>query len=208
MPVKDEATGFEVMKHELASRIQLREYCLVAVHDDEDPGPYRPYDVKNTGTGVLGALKTGLAIPSEATIVMMADCSDDVLQIDQMVTAFRAGADVVSASRYMPGGEQRGGPVIKSLLSRLAGLSLHALGFPTSDPTNNFKLYSRRLLDAVTIESVGGFELALELTSKAHKLGMKVVEVPTVWRDRVVGRSKFKLLKWLPHYLRWYWHAL
>ncbi len=68
----------------------------------------------------------------------------------------------------MRGGRQVGGPPLKRLLSRTAGLTLHWFaGVPTHDPTNNFKLYSRRFLDSVTIESTAGFELALELTVKA-----------------------------------------
>ena len=87
----------------------------------------------------------------------------------------------------------------------MAGLSLHHLaGVPTHDPTNNFKLYSRGFLDAVTIESTAGFELALELTVKATLMGRPVAEVPTTWRDRTAGQSNFKLRKWLPHYLHWY----
>ena len=50
----------------------------------------------------------------------------------------------------------------------------------------------------------GGFELGLELTVKAYRLGMRVAEVPTTWRDRTAGESHFRLRKWLPHYLRWY----
>ena len=57
-------------------------------------------------------------------------------------------------------------------MSRTAGLTLHWFaGVPTHDPTNNFKLYSRRFLDSVTIESTAGFELALELTVKATIAG-------------------------------------
>ena len=71
-----------------------------------------------------------------------------------MVALADDGADVVAASRYMKGGRQVGGPRLKRLISRFAGLSLHWFaGVPTHDPTNNFKLYSRRFLDAVTIES-------------------------------------------------------
>ena len=89
-----------------------------------------------------------------------------------MVALARDGADVVSASRYMRGGHQVGGPLLKRLMSRTAGLTLHWFaGVPTHDPTNNFKLYSRRFLDAVTIESTAGFELALELTVKATLAG-------------------------------------
>ena len=108
----------------------------------------------------------------------------------------------------MRGGHQVGGPPLKRLMSRTAGLTLHWFaGVPTHDPTNNFKLYSRRFLDTVTIESTAGFELALELTVKATLARRRVAEVPTTWRDRTAGQSNFKLRKWLPHYLHWYWAA-
>ncbi len=98
----------------------------------------------------------------------MADGSDEPQVVDAMVALARDGADVVSASRYMKGGHQVGGPPLKRLMSRTAGLTLHWFGgVATHDPTNNFKLYSRRFLDATTIESEAGFELALELTVKA-----------------------------------------
>ena len=105
----------------------------------------------------------------------------------------------------MRGGRQIGGPPLKRLMSRTAGLTLHWFaGVPTHDPTNNFKLYSRRFLEATPIESTAGFELALELTVKATLDGRPVAEVPTTWRDRTAGQSNFKLRKWLPHYLHWY----
>jgi hypothetical protein len=138
-------------------------------------------------------------------LVSMADGSDDPRAVDRMVELARSGADVVSASRYMPGGRQQGGPLLKRTLSRIAGLSLHWFGgVATHDPTNNFKLYSRRFLESTTIESKAGFELALELTVKATLAGRQVAELPTTWRDRTAGQSNFKLRAWLPHYLRWY----
>ena len=138
-------------------------------------------------------------------LITMADGSDEPHVVDPMVALARDGADVVAASRYMRGGRQIGGPLLKRLMSRTAGLTLHWFaGVPTHDPTNNFKLYARRFLDAVTIESTAGFELALELTVKATLAGRRVAEVPTTWRDRTAGQSNFKLRKWLPHYLHWY----
>src|SRR5258706_3121504 len=105
----------------------------------------------------------------------------------------------------MKGGHQVGGPLLKRLLSRAAGLSLHHLaGVPTHDPTNNFKLYRRTFLAATPIESSAGFELALELTVKATLAGARIAEVPTTWRDRTAGQSNFKLRKWLPPYRPWY----
>lgn len=158
------------------------------------------------GRGVLNAMKAGIAGTSAPyVLISMADGSDEPHVVDPMVVLGRAGADVVSASRYMHGGHQVGGPFLKRLMSRTAGLTLHWFaGVPTHDPTNNFKLYSRRFLDSVTIESTAGFELALELTVKATIARRRVAEVPTTWRDRTGGPSNFKLRKWLPHYLHWY----
>lgn len=158
------------------------------------------------GRGVLNAIKSGLAgAAAPFVLVTMGDGSDDPRDIDAMYALARAGADVVAGSRYMPGGHQLGGPLLKRSMSRAAGLSLHWLGgLPIHDATSNFRMYSRRLLDRVTIESTGGFELGIELTVKAYLLGMRVAEVPTTWRDRTAGQSNFKLWTWLPRYLYWY----
>ena len=162
------------------------------------------------GKGVLNAMKAGIAGTSAPfVLVSMADGSDEPQIVDGMLSLARDGADVVAASRYMRGGRQIGGPLVKRLMSRAAGLSLHWVGgVATHDPTNNFKLYRRSFLDATPIESTAGFELALELTVKATLDGRRVAEVPTTWRDRTSGQSNFKLRKWLPHYLRWYFTAL
>src|SRR4051794_37890728 len=158
------------------------------------------------GRGVLNAMKAGIAGTSAPfVLISMADGSDEPHVVDPMVALARDGADVVAASRSIKGGHQGGGPLLKRLMSRAAGLSLHWFaGVPTHDPTNNFKLYRREFLEATPIESTAGFELALELTVKAALAGRGVAEVPTTWRDRTAGQSNFKLRKWLPHYLHWY----
>jgi glycosyltransferase involved in cell wall biosynthesis len=158
------------------------------------------------GRGVLNAMKAGIAgTEAPYVLISMADGSDDPTAVDRMVELARGGADVVSASRYMKGGRQIGGPPLKRLMSRVAGLTLHWFArVPTHDPTNNFKLYSRRFLESITIESTAGFELALELTVKATLAKRTIAEIPTTWRDRTAGQSNFKLRKWLPHYLHWY----
>jgi dolichol-phosphate mannosyltransferase len=160
------------------------------------------------GRGVLNAMKAGItAARGEFVLISMADGSDEVEAVDRMVALARDGADVVAASRYMKGGRQEGGPLLKRTLSRLAGLSLHWIGrLPIHDATNNFKLYRRSFLDAVTIESKGGFELAIELSVKADLAGRRLAELPTTWHDRTAGESRFKLRAWLPLYLRWYVH--
>ena len=166
---------------------------------------------KNTlGRGVLNAMKSGLrAARAPFVVITMGDGSDNPVDIDQMYRLANAGADVVAGSRYMRGGRQLGGPLLKRTMSRTAGLSLHWIGgLPVHDATSNYRLYSKRLLNQVTIESKGGFELGLELTVKAYRLGLRVAEVPTTWRDRTAGQSRFKLWQWLPRYLHWYWRGI
>lgn len=166
--------------------------------------------VKNAyGRGALNALKTGLeAAKGEAVCTMMADLTDDPKVLNYMMDKFDDGYDVIAASRYMKGGNQIGGPVLKQILSRMAGISLHYLvSLPTHDATNSFRLYRKSFLDKNKVESNGGFELALEFTVKAYFQGYKVSEVPTTW-TYLAKESRFYLKKWLPKYLKWYFWAI
>jgi hypothetical protein len=167
--------------------------------------------VKNDlGPGVRYAIDAGMrAAEAPVVLVMMADLSDDFRCVEDMLRLVESGVDVACASRYAPGGKQIGGPLVKGLLSRFAGISLHYIaGVPTRDPTNSFKAYKKAYLDRTPIESTAGFCLALELTVKAHFGGGRVAEVPAHWYDRTAGKSRFQLRQWLPHYLRWYVWAL
>jgi dolichol-phosphate mannosyltransferase len=218
LPVYNEGPNITPTLAALRGSVRVRPLEILVVYDfDEDSTvpvvkeledrmPEVRLHRNQLGRGVLNAIKSGFrAASAPYVLVTMADRSDDPADIDSMLELARGGGDVVAGSRYMAGGRQVGGPFVKRTLSRAAGLSLHYLaGIPTHDPTNNFKLYSRRLLEAVTIESQAGFELALELTVKAHLMRMPIAEVPTTWRDRTAGESRFQMRKWIPHYLRWY----
>ena len=183
---------------------------LPAVHELMPSMPCLRLVRNKYGRGVLNAIKTGLeSAESVYVVVTMADLSDPPEVINAMIDAAeRENADVVCASRYMKGGRQIGGPLVKGLMSRTAGLTLcWFAGVPTHDSTNSFKLYRKSYLESVTVESTGGFELGLELTVKAYRQGRKICEVPTSWTDRTAGESHFKIMKWLPSYLKWYFHA-
>jgi glycosyltransferase involved in cell wall biosynthesis len=217
LPVYNEGEAVEPVLRGLAATVRTPHEVVVVYDFDADttvpvirrlateiPGLR---ELRNDlGRGVLNAMKAGIAATSSPyVLISMADGSDEPHVVDGMVALAEGGADVVAASRYMRGGHQIGGPLLKRLMSRVAGLTLHWFArVPTHDPTSNFKLYSRRFLDSITIESTAGFELALELTVKATLAGRRVAEVPTTWRDRTSGQSNFKLRKWLPHYLHWY----
>lgn len=221
LPVYNEGENIAPVLRRLAASVQARARQVLVVYDfDADDTipvvvalhgelPEVQLCRNRLGPGVVNAIRSGFAAATAPyLVVMMADGSDEPEAIDPMLALAREGADVVGASRYMPGGRQIGGPGLKRFLSRAAGLSLHALGaLPVHDATSNFRLYSRRLLERTTIES-GGFELGLELTVKAHLFGMRLAEVPTTWRDRSRGQSRFRLRALLPHYLHWYARCL
>ena len=159
--------------------------------------------------GALNALKSGLhTAKGEAVCTMMADLTDDPKVLNNMMKKYDQGYDIIAASRYMKGGHQIGGPIIKQILSRMAGISLHYLvSLPTHDATNSVRLYRKSFLKKNKIESNGGFELALEFTVKAYFQGYKVTEVSTTW-TYLAKESRFYLKKWLPKYLKWYFWAL
>ena len=161
------------------------------------------------GRGPAHAIRYGIdSALAPVVVVTMADGSDDPRQIDELTWLVERGVVVAAASRYMPGGQQVGGPPLKRLLSRVAGKSLHMVArVGTRDATNSFKGYSREFIQDVGIESRAGFEIGLELTAKAKRTRSPVAEVPTVWLDRTDGVSNFKIAKWLPAYLRWYLFA-
>lgn len=162
--------------------------------------------ISTYGRGPANAIRFGIdAALAPTVVVTMADGCDDPRQIDDLVRLVERGVVVAAASRYMPGGQQVGGPLLKSTLSKMAGRSLHLLArIGTRDATNSFKAYDRHFVQQVGIHSRDGFEIGLELTAKARRLGKPVAEIPTIWLDRTAGKSNFKLAKWIPHYLRWY----
>lgn len=160
--------------------------------------------------GPAGAIRSGIqAAAAPVVVVTMADGSDDAAQIELLASLVEGGAAVAAASRYMRGGRQIGGPRLKGLISRTAGLSLWALArVGTHDATNSFKAYSKAFVEQVGIESDAGFEIGIEMVAKAHRLGLRVAEVPTTWHDRTQGQSNFKVRQWMPRYLHWYLVAL
>ena len=162
--------------------------------------------VKNRGVGAHGAVVSGFnASNARYVIVFPADDHVNSKIIDLMVRFADRGADVVSASRFMKGGTMTGCPFLKALLVRMAAFSLYKLArLPTHDPTNGFRLFSRRLLQSVSIESSLGFTYSLELIAKCHRLGWKIDETPAQWKERGAGKSRFDVIGWIPGYLVWY----
>ncbi len=221
IPAYNEGNSVLAYLHRLNESLTLDFECLIIVDSDTDTtiaavldfksvNPRFDYAVNSDGPGPAMALRHGFKIAkSDVVVVTMADGSDDPKDIEKLVLLVERGVKIAAASRYMPGGQQVGAPLLKSLLSRLAGTSLRLFTrIGTHDSTNSFKAYDRNFVNQVGIESTQGFEIALELVAKAKRSRAPIAEIPTIWIERVYGASNFKIRKWLPSYLKWYFHAL
>ena len=166
--------------------------------------------IKNIGNGPCDAVKSGFhASNSECVIVYPGDDISNQKIIDTMYAKHIEGAEVVVASRFIPGGSMIGCPLIKSILVRTASFSLFVLSsIPVKDASNGFRLFSRKVLDSINIQSTHGFTYSLEILVKCNRLKWPIKEVPAEWIERKEGKSNFKLFFWLKMYLRWYFYGL
>jgi|ETNmetMinimDraft_33_1059910.scaffolds.fasta_scaffold01675_9 glycosyltransferase involved in cell wall biosynthesis len=182
---------------------------LKALQRYRDNPPFEIQFVKNSGDGPHGAVVSGFRCSTaESVLVMPADDTYNAGIIDQMVLKLQKGCDIVAASRFMPGGCMHGAPWLKAFLVRMAAFTLyHAVHLPTRDATNGFRLFSRRVLEEVEIESSQGFAYSLELLVKCHRMGWRIGEIPALWFERAGRKSRFRVIRWLPEYLRWYFYA-
>jgi dolichol-phosphate mannosyltransferase len=177
---------------------------------DYDPRPLQLLLVRNHGRGALGAVLAGFAA-SDAPCVVTFPADDDYNgpRIRALIQGHLEGREIVAASRFMPGGRMEGCPLFKAALVRSAAWFMyHVARVPTRDASNGLRLFSRRVLNEIPIESRVGFAYSIELLVKAHRLGWPIGETPFLWRERKEGKSRFRTLRWLPQYLRWVIYAL
>lgn len=220
IPVYNEAEQITACLDRIAESIAIPYEVLVVYDSMEDTT--RPFVEAYSRTnpavrGVLNSLGRGPAFAIRAgfdtatapvAVVTMADGCDDPTQIETLTRLVERGVVVAAASRYARSGQQVGGPALKGLMSRLAGLTLYWFArVGTRDATNSFKAYSTAFVDAAGIESDKGFEIGIELVAKARRARLPVAEIPTIWLDRAFGVSNFKIAAWLPRYLHWYFYC-
>lgn len=217
VPVYNEGTNIRKFIYNLESSVNTKhELLIIYDFDEDDTVPIvkslnRKFKniklIRNAfGSGLIKACRTGFKkAKADLMVVIPGDLTDDPNSINKMFNLAKKGYDIICASRYCSGGKQLGGNSFKSFLSKMAGLATpFLLGIPTSDLTNGYKMYNRNIFKKIKIESQGGWEFAMEIVIKAHFLGFKITEIPSIWKERSSGTSKFKLLQWLPKYIYWY----
>jgi dolichol-phosphate mannosyltransferase len=168
----------------LAEALSRDEERLQVLHRDRKRGLGSAYVA-----GFRWALERGYSI----VIEMDADLSHDARHLPAFFAALARGADLVVGSRRIPGGGVVGWGPGRSLLSRGGSAYARAvLGVQVRDLTSGFKAYQRRALEAMDVETLRceGYAFQIETTYRVLKRGLRVVEIPIVFSDRRVGRSK------------------
>ena len=145
------------------------------------------------GTAYLDGFRWALARDYPLIVEMDADFSHDPRYLPEIVAAAEAGADVVVGSRYIGGGGTRNWGVGRRLISRAGGrYARTVLGVDVCDMTAGFVCYRREALERIDLAAIksNGYSFQIEMKYRAHRAGLRIVEVPIVFEDRRVGQSK------------------
>ncbi|NTV02644.1 MAG: polyprenol monophosphomannose synthase [Chlorobiaceae bacterium] len=145
------------------------------------------------GTAYLVGFRYALAQGYERIMEMDADFSHDPESISPMLDAME-GADMVIGSRYVNNTVNVvNWPLSRLILSKGASIYTRLItGMPVSDPTGGFKCFSARVLRKIDLGRIHsqGYSFQIEMNYRAWKGGFVIREIPIVFTDRTVGRSK------------------
>ena len=138
--------------------------------------------------GFAVALERGYDVVGE----MDADGSHQPEQLPRLLDAL-ADADLVIGSRWVPGGSVVNWPLSRKALS--VGGNIYArmaLGIPVRDVTAGYRLFRRSTLEAIDLGSVAssGYCFQADLAWRTSQAGLRIVEVPIEFVERVIGESK------------------
>ncbi len=145
------------------------------------------------GPAYIAGFKQALSEGAEYVMEMDSDFSHTPVDVARLLDPAQSGYDLVLGSRYTTGGGVKDWGLTRRILSR--GGSRYAqltLGLHVKDLTGGFKCFNRKVLESIDLDSVRsyGYAFQVELTYRAVKRGFRILEVPIVFRDRLVGESK------------------
>lgn len=145
------------------------------------------------GTAYIHGFKWALARDYNYIFEMDCDFSHNPADLPRLLEACEKGADVAVGSRYVKGGNVSNWDMKRILLSYFASLYVRMiLWIPVKDTTAGFKCYKRKVLESIELDRIRfmGYAFQIEMKYRAVKKGFKIVEVPIMFTDRVLGVSK------------------
>jgi dolichol-phosphate mannosyltransferase len=167
----------------LADELAAKHPMIHVLHRPEKNGLGRAY---------LAGFKWALERDYEFIFEMDGDFSHNPDDIPKFLEAAH-DADLVLGSRYVNGIRIINWPLRRLMLSKFAANYVQIItGMPLTDPTGGYKCFRRRALLAIDLNEVrsNGYSFQIELTHKIWRQGLKIVEVPIIFTDRFLGKSK------------------
>lgn len=145
------------------------------------------------GTAYLAGFRRALADGADFIFEMDADFSHDPRYLPHLLAAVEQGDDLVIGSRYVRGGGTTDWGMLRRFISR--GGNLYAgliLGLSVADSTGGFRCYRRRVLETLQLDAVrsNGYSFQIEMVYRTLQAGFRVGEIPIIFPDRRVGKSK------------------
>lgn len=144
------------------------------------------------GTAYCTGFKFAIEHKYDFVFEMDADFSHDPKEIANFLIAIK-DYDLVLGSRYKSGVNVINWPMQRLLLSYFANKYTQVItGLPVSDSTGGFKCFRREVLEAIDLDKVrsNGYSFQIEMTFKAWKMGFRIKEIPIIFTDRQMGKSK------------------
>ena len=146
------------------------------------------------GTAYITGFKEAIRRKYEYVIEMDADFSHNPADLIELHKACdEGGADVAIGSRYVTGVNVVNWPMGRVLMSYYASKYVRMVtGLPIHDTTAGFVCYRRRVLETMELDKIRfkGYAFQIEMKFTAYKCGFRIVEVPIIFVNRVLGTSK------------------
>lgn len=144
------------------------------------------------GTAYIEGFKFAIDHNYHLVMEMDADFSHDPNEINNFIEAIK-DADLVLGSRYINGVRVLNWPMRRLLLSYFASFYTRIItGLPVYDTTGGFKCFRIEVLKAINLDKVksNGYSFQIEMTYKAFKKNFRIKEIPIIFTDRHLGKSK------------------
>ncbi len=148
---------------------------------------------RGLGSAYVAGFRRALAEGAAYICEMDADFSHDPAYLPQLLAAAETRYDLALGSRYVPGGGTSDWGIVRQMISRGGNLYARAiLGLPVMDATGGFRCYRRRVLETINLDDIqsNGYAFQIELVYRTMRAGFRIGELPIIFPDRRVGRSK------------------
>ena len=145
------------------------------------------------GTAYIHGFKWALQKDYDYIFEMDCDFSHNPNDLLKLLAACEEGADMSVGSRYCKGGKVNNWPLGRILMSYFASVYVRfVLWLPVKDTTAGFVCYRKKTLQTLDLDKVEfmGYAFQIEMKYRAYKKGFKIVEVPIMFTDRILGVSK------------------